>query len=210
MKSTQIKKIYSSRNLRLNDNDNLSQTKLHEIYSLIGNSKTNKGKLSLIINNPPQNYTLKTYTKLKSPTYTYSMTLSNREPKSKNKFSSFSEEKKNKNSNLNLKKDNKKKTYNNYFKPLTEQTINKMTLNKKLNRKIPFNKAYYKGELQNLNYLLFGYNNQKHHKRLFSNNIKEDKNEYDSFYSDINLISNKKERISSLGNIKIQNILNLK
>ena len=106
--------------------------------------------------------------------------------------------------------DTKKKSYTNYFKPITEQSINKMTLNKKSNRKIPFNKAYYKGELQNLNYLLFGYNKTKQHKRLFSNNKKEEKNENDPFYSDINLISNKKERISSLGNIKIQNILNLK
>ena len=206
MKNTQIKKIYSSRNLKLNDNNSLAKTKLHEIYSLIGNSKTNQGKLSLIINNPPQNYTIISNTKLKSPKYTSSMTLSNREinPK-KNKFSSFSEDKKKKPNNL--KMDTKKKSYTNYFKPITEQSINKMTLNKKSNRKIPFNKAYYKGELQNLNYLLFGYNKTKQHKRLFSNNKKEEKNENDPFYSDINLISNKKERISSLGNIKIQNIL---
>ena len=207
MKNIRIKKIYSSRNLKLKDNDNLSKTKLHEIYSLIGNSKTNNGKLSLIRNNPPQHYTIITHTQLKSPKYTSSITLSNRETRTNDKFQSFSEEKINKNTNF--KKNNKIKSYNNFFKPLTEQALNKMTLNKKPNRKIPFNKAYFKGELQNLNYLLFGYNRNKHHKRVFSNYLQDDKSE-DDFYSDNNLILNKQERISSLGNIQLQNLLNLK
>jgi hypothetical protein len=207
MKNIRIKKIYSSRNLKLKDNDSLSKTKLHEIYSLIGNSKTNNGKLSLIRNNPPQHYTIITHTQLKSPKYTSSITLSNRETRTNDKFQSFSEEKINKNTNF--KKNNKIKSYNNFFKPLTEQTLNKMTLNKKPNRKIPFNKAYFKGELQNLNYLLFGYNRNKHHKRVISNYLQDDKSE-DDFYSDNNLILNKQERISSLGNIQLQNLLNLK
>ena len=139
--------------MKLNLNyDNLSRNKINEIYSIIGNSKTNNGKISIISNEIPLSYVLTTDTKV-NLSKLQNISLSN---KNINNSKTFSSKKTDKNI-PSLKKN--KKSFNNFFNPIKEQSINKILLNKKKKNNNQFNKAYYKGELQTLNNLFFGYKN---------------------------------------------------
>lgn len=112
-------------NLKLNLNyDNLSRNKINEIYSIIGNSKTNNGKISIISNEIPLSYVLTTDTKV-NLSKLQNISLSNKNINNSKTFSSFSSDKK----IPSLKKN--KKSFNNFFNPIKEQSINKISLNKK-------------------------------------------------------------------------------
>ena len=112
-------------NLKLNLNyDNLSRNKINEIYSIIGNSKTNNGKISIISNEIPLSYVLTTDTKV-NLSKLQNISLSNKNINNSKTFSSFSSDKK----IPSLKKN--KKSFNNSFNPIKEQSINKISLNKK-------------------------------------------------------------------------------
>ena len=112
-------------NLKLNLNyDNLSRNKINEIYSIIGNSKTNNGKISIISNEIPLSYVLTTDTKV-NLSKLQNISLSNKNINNPKTFSSFSSDKK----IPSLKKN--KKSFNNSFNPIKEQSINKISLNKK-------------------------------------------------------------------------------
>lgn len=186
-------------NLKLNLNyDNLSRNKINEIYSIIGNSKTNNGKISIISNEIPLSYVLTTDTKV-NLSKLQNISLSNKNINNSKTFSSFSSDKK----IPSLKKN--KKSFNNSFNPIKEQSINKISLNKKKKNNNQFNKAYYKGELQTLNALLFGYRDSKTHRRIFSNFKNED-----PFYSLNNINSNRRERLLSGGNLQLELLMNKK
>ena len=185
---------YSSRNLKINlDYDKALKNKFNEIYSIIGISKVNEGKINLIKNEPPsitqlfRNNKGKNLSKIQINNPTIS--LSNINIKQfNNKFSSLSSDRK----IINLKKKNI--SYNNS----SNESIKKNSLNKK-SRNIPFNKKYYKNELETLNTLLFGYND---YKKIYSNKYE------DPFYSQNNLNLNKRERLLSGGNILLHNLIN--
>ena len=185
---------YSSRNLKINlDYDKSLKNKFNEIYSIIGISKVNEGKINLIKNEPPsitqlfRNNKGKNLSKIQINNPTIS--LSNINIKQfNNKFSSLSSDRK----IINLKKKNI--SYNNS----SNESIKKNSLNKK-SRNIPFNKKYYKNELETLNTLLFGYND---YKKIYSNKYE------DPFYSQNNLNLNKRERLLSGGNILLHNLIN--
>ena len=186
-------------NLKLNLNyDNLSRNKINEIYSIIGNSKTNNGKISIISNEIPLSYVLTTDTKVNLSKF-QNISLSNKNINNPKTFSSFSSDKK----IPSLKKN--KKSFNNSFNPIKEQSINKISLNKKKKNNNQFNKAYYKGELQTLNTLLFGYRDSITHRRIFSNVKNED-----PFYSLNNINSNRRERLLSGGNLQLELLMNKK
>lgn len=186
-------------NLKLNLNyDNLSRNKINEIYSIIGNSKTNNGKISIISNEIPLSYVLTTDTKV-NLSKLQNISLSNKNINNSKTFSSFSSDKK----IPSLKKN--KKSFNNFFNPIKEQSINKISLNKKKKNNNQFNKAYYKGELQTLNTLLFGYRDSITHRRIFSNVKNED-----PFYSLNNINSNRRERLLSGGNLQLELLMNKK
>ena len=186
-------------NLKLNLNyDNLSRNKINEIYSIIGNSKTNNGKISIISNEIPLSYVFTTDTKVNLSKF-QNISLSNKNINNPKTFSSFSSDKK----IPSLKKN--KKSFNNSFKPIKEQSISKISLNKKKKNNNQFNKAYYKGELQTLNTLLFGYRDSKTHRRIFSNVKNED-----PFYSLNNINSNRRERLLSGGNLQLELLMNKK
>ena len=186
-------------NLKLNLNyDNLSRNKINEIYSIIGNSKTNNGKISIISNEIPLSYVLTTDTKV-NLSKLQNISLSNKNINNSKTFSSFSSDK----TITSLKKN--KKSFNNSFKPIKEQSISKISLNKKKKNNNQFNKAYYKGELQTLNALLFGYRDSKTHRRIFSNFKNED-----PFYSLNNINSNRRERLLSGGNLQLELLMNKK
>ena len=186
-------------NLKLNlDYDNLSRNKINEIYSIIGNSKTNNGKISIISNEIPLSYVFTTDTKVNLSKF-QNISLSNKNINNPKTFSSFSSDKK----IPSLKKN--KKSFNNSFKPIKEQSISKISLNKKKKNNNQFNKAYYKGELQTLNTLLFGYRDSKTHRRIFSNVKNED-----PFYSLNNINSNRRERLLSGGNLQLELLKNKK
>ena len=81
-------------NLKLNlDYDNLSRNKINEIYSIIGNSKTNNGKISIISNEIPLSYVLTTDTKV-NLSKLQNISLSNKNINNSKTFSSFSSDKK--------------------------------------------------------------------------------------------------------------------
>lgn len=186
---------YSSRNLKINlDYDKPLKNKFNEIYSIIGISKVNKGKINLIKNEPPSKTQLfrnnkeKNLSKIQINNPTISLSNINIKKFNNNKFSSLSSDRK----IINLKKKNI--SYNNS----SNESIKKYSLNKK-SRNIPLNKKYYKNELETLNTLLFGYND---YKKIYSNKYE------DPFYSQNNLNLNKRERLLSGGNILLHNLIN--
>ena len=186
---------YSSRNLKINlDYDKSLKNKFNEIYSIIGISKVNKGKINLIKNEPPSKTQLfrnnkeKNLSKIQINNPTISLSNINIKKFNNNKFSSLSSDRK----IINLKKKNI--SYNNS----SNESIKKYSLNKK-SRNIPLNKKYYKNELETLNTLLFGYND---YKKIYSNKYE------DHFYSQNNLNLNKRERLLSGGNILLHNLIN--
>ncbi len=76
--------------MKLNlDYDNLSRNKINEIYSIIGNSKTNNGKINIISNEIPLSYVLTTDTKV-NLSKLQNISLSNKNINNPKTFSSFS------------------------------------------------------------------------------------------------------------------------
>ncbi len=79
-------------------------------------------------------------------------------------YSTFYSKKNNNNMNTNnYKSTNKEKNPLNYFKPIVVNSIRNTSFNKQDTKKKEniFNKKYYRGELDNFNYLLFGNNSSK-------------------------------------------------
>jgi hypothetical protein len=79
-------------------------------------------------------------------------------------YSTFYSKKNNNNMNTNkYKSTNKGKNPLNYFKPIVVNSIRNTSFNKQENKKKEniFNKKYYRGELDNFNYLLFGNDSSK-------------------------------------------------
>ena len=174
---------------KLNDNS-MTRNKLKELFTLIGGPGKVNGKTSLMNNKPPitfndlnspiNNYK-KSYSKIstkKNNNNTNNRLIYKNTPakrnndkniiKNKNQsksfgFSTLHSNKKRNNNNNNNNNDNKGKNYLKYFKPITMNSIRNTSFNKQDTKKKEniFNKKYYRAELDNFNYLLFGDSNAK-------------------------------------------------
>ena len=136
----------------------------NNLNSPINNYKKSYSKISTKKNNNNTNNRL-IYKNIPAKRNNDKNIIKNKTPSKSFGFSTFysNQKKNNNNNNNNNNKDNKGKNYLKYFKPITMNSIRNTSFNKQENKKKEniFNKKYYRGELDNFNYLLFGNDSSK-------------------------------------------------